>query len=188
MTAVWEVTQRGWLRNFAIWAKGEPTLSLWESDFLATVGKPYGRAPTSREAEIACQLANRLGYDTDWPVRSPAERHDDFDDGPEYSAVPAAAALMSAFGAIASSIGRQSDKDPEMSELPYRQYLLTPHWKTTKARALLRAGGMCKRCYATDRRLDVHHLSYLRLGREAESDLMVLCDKCHAAEHGKVTI
>lgn len=81
------------------------------------------------------------------------------------------------------SVADGDNKDPVLSQLPYCEYLHTQHWRTTRARALLRADGICKRCHATGRRLDVHHLTYKRLGREAEADLWVLCDRCHAAEH-----
>ena len=35
-------------------------------------------------------------------------------------------------------------------------------------------------------RLEVHHLSYARLGRELPDDLIVLCPACHAIAHGLV--
>jgi hypothetical protein len=77
------------------------------------------------------------------------------------------------------------DRDPELAALRYADYLRTDHWRKTRERALLRAGHQCKRCETTNRRLDVHHLSYDRLGQELESDLTVLCSVCHAIEHGK---
>lgn len=33
-------------------------------------------------------------------------------------------------------------------------------------------------------RLEVHHLTYERLGCEAPDDLLVLCGRCHATFHG----
>jgi 5-methylcytosine-specific restriction endonuclease McrA len=73
----------------------------------------------------------------------------------------------------------------QLARLPYQQYLRTPHWQAMRKRALLRAGFQCKRCEVRGQRLDVHHLSYDRLGRELESDLTVLCELCHAGEHAK---
>jgi hypothetical protein len=93
-------------------------------------------------------------------------------------------ALNQAFEAY-ERIWRGPDRDPELSRLRYADYLRTDHWRETRERALMRAGHQCKRCEATDRRLDVHHLSYERLGRELESDLTVLCSICHAIEHGE---
>lgn len=74
--------------------------------------------------------------------------------------------------------------DPALLLMPYAEYLRTPHWQGRRRRAQLRAGGMCQQCYADDRRLEVHHLTYDRRGQERESDLIVLCAACHAAEHG----
>jgi 5-methylcytosine-specific restriction endonuclease McrA len=181
--AVSRTFPRGWLRIFARWAKGDPCLSAWEVDFLKTIGtlEDKGRLPSMREAEIVRKLAYRLGY-TD---ERPASPRNDLDEGDEYRpTVPFETALRSTFELLADRLAGPA-KDPELSRLPYWEYLQTPHWKTTKARALLRAGGICKRCHATGKRLDVHHLSYDRLGREAESDLKVLCSECHAAEHRK---
>jgi hypothetical protein len=82
----------------------------------------------------------------------------------------------------------------------YADYLLSDHWKFTRELALDRAGRRCQcglcpfatfyRHELADRfprawtRLEVHHLSYERLGHEAPDDLLVLCGHCHAAAHG----
>lgn len=66
----------------------------------------------------------------------------------------------------------------------YGNYLGDDLWKQRRKRALFRAGYRCARCGAT-RNLDVHHLTYARIGAEDEDDLVVLCRRCHAAEHGK---
>jgi hypothetical protein len=34
-------------------------------------------------------------------------------------------------------------------------------------------------------RLEVHHLTYERLGWEQPDDLLVLCERCHAVLHGR---
>jgi 5-methylcytosine-specific restriction endonuclease McrA len=67
----------------------------------------------------------------------------------------------------------------------YRDYLASPDWRTTVAAALRRAGHRCQVCNA-DRwfcRLEVHHRTYERLGREAPGDLIVLCRHCHELFH-----
>lgn len=75
------------------------------------------------------------------------------------------------------------------SDLPFlgstylTEYLQNDHWKATQKRALLRAGGYCQRCHQRGLPLDVHHLTYRNLGRERESDLLVLCRDCHQKEH-----
>jgi len=78
-----------------------------------------------------------------------------------------------------------ADLIPKPSPLrfvPYDEYLKTPHWQTMRRRALLRAGNQCQNC-GFPRRLQVHHLTYDRRGREAEGDLVVLCAWCHEKEH-----
>lgn len=64
----------------------------------------------------------------------------------------------------------------------YPAYLNSSHWRTVRNRALQRAGWRCKRCGAK-RDLNVHHVSYERLGAELDSDLEVLCFACHNGHH-----
>jgi 5-methylcytosine-specific restriction endonuclease McrA len=66
----------------------------------------------------------------------------------------------------------------------YGAYLNGPKWKERRTEALQRAGYRCQRCKA-DEALEVHHLTYDRLGFERPQDLMVLCNPCHADEHGR---
>lgn len=82
--------------------------------------------------------------------------------------------------------GLQGDA-ASLRRLPYRQYLLTYHWQRKRRAVLERSGRHCKRCWSEDRPLEVHHLSYDRLGCETEADLIVLCSVCHAKEHGHAT-
>jgi hypothetical protein len=78
----------------------------------------------------------------------------------------------------------EPDERAELRKLPYPDYLRTAHWSHTRRRALLRAGRQCQRCEISDVQLEVHHLTYDRLGRESEGDLIVLCRRCHGREHG----
>jgi 5-methylcytosine-specific restriction endonuclease McrA len=64
----------------------------------------------------------------------------------------------------------------------YADYLRSPAWQDRRAAALIRAGNRCQVCNS-DKRLDVHHRDYSRLGREANGDLTVLCRTCHARHH-----
>lgn len=64
----------------------------------------------------------------------------------------------------------------------YADYLRSFEWRKTRNRALKRAGYSCQRCSAR-RDLQVHHLTYERLGREWDSDLEVVCRECHEGEH-----
>jgi len=62
-------------------------------------------------------------------------------------------------------------------------YLRSPHWRRRRARAVALAGGRCTRCGRPSRRLEVHHRTYARLGRERDRDLEALCPLCHDRRH-----
>ena len=72
---------------------------------------------------------------------------------------------------------------PEVDRAGYSAYLQSPLWKDQRKRALRRAGFRCQVCSAKDQRLEVHHNSYDRLGRELIEDLCVLCSPCHRKIH-----
>lgn len=68
-------------------------------------------------------------------------------------------------------------------------YLHSEHWRRRRLRALQRAHFRCERCGrrhrpGRDGALQVHHLSYARLGHERDRDLEVLCDHDHRAAEG----
>lgn len=63
----------------------------------------------------------------------------------------------------------------------YREvYLRSSHWRAVRLWALELAAHRCQYpgCGAR-RRLDVHHLTYARLGAEIPGDLQVLCREHH---------
>lgn len=61
----------------------------------------------------------------------------------------------------------------------YRDYINSPAWKKKSDAAKERAKYRCQVCNTKDEILDTHHRTYERLGRELESDLIVLCRSCH---------
>lgn len=61
----------------------------------------------------------------------------------------------------------------------YRDYLASPEWRGRRAEKLRHANYRCERCGALGQGLEVHHLTYDRLGHELETDLQVLCPACH---------
>lgn len=63
-----------------------------------------------------------------------------------------------------------------------KDFYRTPEWKVTKEAALARAGHRCARCDST-KQLQVHHVTYERIGNELPEDLEVLCAICHLSEH-----
>lgn len=67
----------------------------------------------------------------------------------------------------------------------YNAYLKSDHWLHTRTDAIIRAGGRCERCNVMpiNESLQVHHLTYERIGEELPTDLMVLCSTCHMSIH-----
>ena len=66
----------------------------------------------------------------------------------------------------------------------YETYLQTPAWRERRGRTLMLAGYACQRC-GRAKATDAHHLTYERLGRERDGDLLALCEACHGALHGR---
>jgi 5-methylcytosine-specific restriction endonuclease McrA len=66
----------------------------------------------------------------------------------------------------------------------YSTYLQSPHWQALRDQVLERDKHRCTKCSAADK-LQVHHLSYKRLGYEELDDLKTLCQSCHQAIHGR---
>ena len=64
----------------------------------------------------------------------------------------------------------------------YGTYLKSAHWNVVRAKAMIRAGGMCTKCRVTTE-LKGHHLNYDCLGKETAKDVVLLCDACHRKEH-----
>lgn len=74
----------------------------------------------------------------------------------------------------------------------YKRYLRSRQWERLRERRLRRSGWSCERCHESAGRsakgnrtgLNLHHLTYERVGRERDEDLIVLCFACHEKEHG----
>ena len=70
-----------------------------------------------------------------------------------------------------------------LSAEEYRAYLQTPHWQKVRARRMQIDKYVCAFCGASDL-LQVHHISYERLGHEeVRTDLVTLCADCHHRLH-----
>lgn len=79
---------------------------------------------------------------------------------------------------------RSPESDPSQFD-SYAEYLQGSHWRDeVRPAALKRAADKCQLCGAQDISLHVHHNSYERLGNELPTDLVVLCENCHARFHG----
>ena len=68
----------------------------------------------------------------------------------------------------------------------YAAYINSSKWKSLSTKIRNRDGNKCRLCDALgtkERSLDVHHLTYVRLGKERHGDLVTLCQHCHAEQH-----
>jgi 5-methylcytosine-specific restriction endonuclease McrA len=68
----------------------------------------------------------------------------------------------------------------------YRAYIDSPEWRWKRSLRKQLDEYTCCRCGGRTpavRQLDVHHLTYARLGHEAMSDLRTLCRDCHSDVH-----
>lgn len=71
----------------------------------------------------------------------------------------------------------------ELGYADYAAYLRSGHWKAVRVKLL---ASLSKRVCAGCRwpeELQVHHRSYARLGHERLSDVVLLCQACHAIVH-----
>lgn len=62
------------------------------------------------------------------------------------------------------------------------KYLKSDHWRARRVALLVAKGNRCQLCLA-EGDLDVHHMTYRNLGSEKDSELRVLCRKCHDGVH-----
>lgn len=69
----------------------------------------------------------------------------------------------------------------------YEPYLDSDAWDTKRKQRLALDGHKCSRCQRDNVKLDVHHITYERIGRERMTDLISLCRRCHRREHGHDT-
>lgn len=66
----------------------------------------------------------------------------------------------------------------------YKAHMRSPEWRAFRREIVTARGGKCEICQAWGR-LDVHHLTYERLGCERPEDVLVVCRECHEALHGR---
>lgn len=73
-----------------------------------------------------------------------------------------------------------------MTRVQYREYLRSKKWKEIRKLVLIRDGYACVACGCRYGDLQIHHVTYIRLGEELLEDLLTLCDDCHKAEHKRL--
>jgi hypothetical protein len=66
----------------------------------------------------------------------------------------------------------------------YENHLASDYWRDIRQRVMERCAGMCEGCGKRPA-LDVHHLTYARLGHEMLFDLAAVCVPCHESIHGR---
>ena len=64
----------------------------------------------------------------------------------------------------------------------YRRYLKSLDWYLIRQKMLKICEYECELC-ESKKKLEVHHMTYDNLFEERLSDLMVLCEECHADQH-----
>ncbi len=69
----------------------------------------------------------------------------------------------------------------------YEEYLKSEYWYALVRAKRHSVGNKCEKCGSTHR-LEVHHLTYERLGQEKLMDLQVLCSYHHKQVHGIETL
>ena len=70
------------------------------------------------------------------------------------------------------------------ADLNYESYILSSAWQRKADRARERANHTCTLC-GSEENLEIHHLSYRRMGWEFPADLQCLCRECHRKVHSK---
>lgn len=70
----------------------------------------------------------------------------------------------------------------ELGFASYAEYLDSPHWRKLRVRFAASDQPQDCMCGETER-LQLHHMTYERVGAEELSDLMWLCKTCHAMVH-----
>lgn len=92
------------------------------------------------------------------------------------------------FAGVFTHVGRRAQRTKKMGvpskpgRKNYSLYLRSHAW-ANRRKAAIGAQHTCSHCGSSSD-LQVHHLSYERLGEELPTDLMVLCKNCHEAVHG----
>lgn len=83
---------------------------------------------------------------------------------------------------ILTTIMQLADAIRAMPTRRYLAYIRSPEWTRVRNEHLARCGYRCEVCY-TSRACQVHHWTYVRLGRELPQDLCAVCVRCHHRLH-----
>lgn len=70
-----------------------------------------------------------------------------------------------------------------MTKEEYKEYLQSEDWRQIRVTRLRADNFTCQKC-GSKQNLQVHHLTYERVGCECIKDLITLCKDCHSEVHG----
>lgn len=90
------------------------------------------------------------------------------------------------FSKIAFS-GAKAGYHPGMARPNYEEYLKSATWQARRRKLTRHYASKCFCCGAiptVEQPLDLHHVTYARLGRERPGDLVAVCRSCHDLIHG----
>lgn len=62
----------------------------------------------------------------------------------------------------------------------YSRYLRTQHWRQFRNQMMKEIDYECFQCGGIDVSLQLHHVTYKRVGNESKKDVLWLCGHCHA--------
>lgn len=82
-----------------------------------------------------------------------------------------------------ATIKKGPDKDPKRVA-DYHKYLKSDHWEELKKLVFEWRGRKCQLCMGS-RNLQVHHMTYKRVGKEDPRDVLIVCDSCHKFIHSE---
>lgn len=75
--------------------------------------------------------------------------------------------------------------DPLQWRKKYEAHIRSAKWKNMRRDLFRMRGKKCEECGKISPNLEVHHLTYDRLGNELPRDLKIVCRQCHVEEDKK---
>lgn len=66
--------------------------------------------------------------------------------------------------------------------IDYTAYLRSQPWRLLRSAVIRRAKGVCERCGKWPI-VNIHHVTYERVGQERLEDLLGVCSQCHQELH-----
>ena len=80
---------------------------------------------------------------------------------------------------VVGNLGRRLASNGRPHSQQYRYHMQSSRWRETRRRMVGQAQHRCERCGRPSNYLELHHVTYFRLGDERDEDLQVLCKPCH---------